>query len=95
MTGDGKEKVLGKELVWTMLFCFIAGLISFLFCLCIYWYWGELQLEPGDEFIPAIIYEHNLAITSILAFGVLPIMGLVFFGIGYKLWKSYQRCKAS
>jgi hypothetical protein len=93
MTADVKEKALGKELVWTMLFCFIAGLISILFSSCIYWYWGELQLQAGDEFIQALIYEHNLAITGILAFGVLPIMGFAFFGIGYKLWKCNRQSK--
>ena len=70
MTANSKEKTLRKDLIWTMIYCFILGLIPILFCFWVYWYWGDLQLKADDDFIPAFIYENNLAVIRILAFEV-------------------------
>jgi hypothetical protein len=88
------EKDPAKDFIWMMLFCFILGLITFLFCLGVYWYWGDLQLKADDnDSVPAFIYRNNLAVIRILAFGVLPISGFAFFGVGCKLWKCYRHYK--
>jgi hypothetical protein len=88
-----KEKALGKDLIWIMLFCFILGLIPILSSLWVYRYWGDLQLKADDEFVPAFIYENNLAVIRILAFWVLPVMSFGFFCMGYMVWKCYRHCK--
>jgi len=87
MTADSQEHMTGKDLRWMMSFCFIMGLMPFLFCLWLYCYWGDMQLQADDEFVPAYIDEHFLAIIRILAFGILPVMGFGFIYIGYKFWK--------
>ena len=86
-----KEIAPGKDLIWTMLFCFVLGLIPIFFCFWVYWYWGDLQLKADDDFVPAFIYENNLAVIRILAFEVLPIMGFAFFCIGYMVWKCHRQ----
>jgi hypothetical protein len=85
-----KEIVPEKDLIWTMLFCFILGILSILCCLGLLLYWGDLQLKADDEFVPAFIYENNLAVIRILAFGVLPVIGFAFFCVGYMVWKCCQ-----
>lgn len=84
------ENVPAKDLIWTMFLCSILGLMTILFCFWLYWYWGDLQLKPDDEIVPAYIYEHNLAVIRILGFGVLPVMGFAFFWVGYRVWKCYR-----
>jgi nitrate reductase NapE component len=93
MTANNKGKAPEKDLIWMMFFCFTLGLIPILFCLWVYQYWGDLQLTADDEFVPAFIYEHNLAVIRILVFGILPIMSFAFFYTGYKLWKYYRHYK--
>jgi hypothetical protein len=87
------EKVPVRDLIWTMLFCFILGIMSVLCCLGLFLYWGDLQLKADDDFVPAYIYENNLAVIRILAFGILPVMGFAFFYVGYMVWKCYRVSK--
>lgn len=89
-----KEIIPGKDLIWTMLFCFILGIMPILFSLWIFlFYWDDMQLR-GDEVVSVSFFENNLALIRILTFGLMPMMGFGFFCAGYMVWKCHRQCKA-
>ena len=89
-----KEIATGKDLIWTMLFCFISGIMPIFCSLWIFlFYWDDMQLK-GDELVPASFFENNLALIRTLIFGLMPMMGFGFFCAGYMVWKCHRQCKA-
>jgi sorbitol-specific phosphotransferase system component IIC len=89
-----KEIVPEKDLIWTMLFCFILGIMPILFSLWIFlFYWDVMQLK-GDGLGSDSVFENLLALIRILTFGLMPMMGFGFFCAGYMVWKCRRQCKA-
>ncbi len=89
-----KERGPEKDLIWAMLFCFILGMMPMLFSLwvCLF-YWDAMQLGgagPGAD----AFSENILALTRILLFGLLPMLGFGFFCVGYIVWKCHRQFKA-
>jgi len=89
-----KEMAPEKDLIWTMLFCFVLGMIPILFSLWFYlFYWNDMQLR-GGEVVPVSFCENFLTLIRILTFGMIPMMGFGFFCAGYMVWKCHRQCKA-
>ena len=87
------EKVPARDLIWTMLFCFILGMMPILFSLLVFlFYWDDMQVRGGG-FVSVSLFEKYLALIRILIFGLLPMMGFAFFCVGYMVWKCYRISK--
>jgi len=89
-----KEMTPEKDLIWTMLFCFISGIMPILCSLWIFlFYWDGMQIK-GDGFVPVSFLEYDLALIRILTFGLMPLLGFGFFCAGYMVWKCHRQYKA-